>query len=70
MRNFLLEEYFADWEFNATHHMTASDVESMSTSQLLDLATAEDRFGFENAWLGYTEPKGALDLREAIADTY
>ena len=70
MRNFLLEEYFADWEFNATHHMTASDVESMSTSQLLDLATAEDRYGFENAWLGYTEPKGAPDLREAIADTY
>ncbi len=70
MRNFLLEEYFADWEFNATHHMTASDVESMSTSELLDLATPEDKHKFENAWLGYTEPRGAPDLREAIAKTY
>ncbi len=70
LRNFLLEEYFADWEFNAAHHMTASDVDSMTTSDLLELATPQDRYAFENAWLGYTEPKGALDLREVIANTY
>ncbi|KRS12588.1 aminotransferase [Roseovarius atlanticus] len=68
--DFRLETHFAKWEFKARHHMTASDAESMSLPELLAMASPEDREGFENMWLGYTETFGAPDLRAAIAATY
>jgi len=34
------------------------------------MASPEDRAGFEEMWLGYTETYGAPDLRVAIADTF
>jgi aspartate/methionine/tyrosine aminotransferase len=67
---FKLETHFSKWEFKAKHHMTASDAESMSLADLLELATFEQRQSFENLWLGYTETFGAPDLRQAIADIY
>ena len=70
MRDFALEIYFSKWEFTARYHMTASDAESMTLSELLALGTPEDREAFEQLWLGYTETRGAPDLREAIAETY
>jgi hypothetical protein len=70
MRNFQLEIYFSKWEFAAKYHMTASDVESMSLKELLNMATPEERYTFEEQWLGYTETWGAPDLRDAIAETY
>ncbi|APX18042.1 aminotransferase (plasmid) [Phaeobacter inhibens] len=70
MKNFALEVYLAQWEFNARYHMTASDIESMSTTELLGMAAPEERSAFEKGWLGYTETWGAPDLREAIAGTY
>lgn len=39
-------------------------------SELLSMASSEDREGFENLWLGYTETYGAPDLRNTIATTY
>ncbi|MEQ8256473.1 MAG: pyridoxal phosphate-dependent aminotransferase [Roseovarius confluentis] len=68
--DFRLETHFAKWEFKARHHMTASDAESMSLPELLAMASPEDRDGFEQMWLGYTETFGAPDLRAAIAATY
>ncbi|MDD9726859.1 pyridoxal phosphate-dependent aminotransferase [Roseovarius sp. SK2] len=68
--DFRLETHFAKWEFKARHHMTASDAESMSLPELLAMASPEDRDGFEQMWLGYTETYGAPDLRAAIAATY
>lgn len=68
--DFKLETHFSKWEFTARHHMAASDVESMSLSDLLALANADDRTAFEGAWLGYTQTFGAPPLREAIAATY
>ena len=68
--DFRLETHFAKWEFKARHHMTASDAESMALPELLAMASPEDREGFENMWLGYTETYGAPDLRAAIAATY
>ena len=50
--------------------MTASDAESISLPELLEMATPEQRHGFENMWLGYTETWGAPDLLEAISKTY
>ena len=50
--------------------MTASDMESMTMKELLSFASDEDRHGFENLWLGYTQSYGAPDLRREIAATY
>ncbi len=70
MRNFALEVYFSRWEFSARYHMTASDIESISLSSLLELATPGDREAFEHTWLGYTETFGLPELRQVIASTY
>jgi len=67
---FRLETHFARWEFKAQYHMTASDAQSMSLSELMTMASAEDRAAFENLWLGYTETFGAPDLLEEIAQLY
>jgi len=67
MRDFALECYFSKWEFTAKYHMTASDIESMSLSDLLSMALPEDRTAFDNQWLGYTETYGHPELREEIA---
>ncbi|MHC8508258.1 MAG: aminotransferase class I/II-fold pyridoxal phosphate-dependent enzyme [Rhodospirillales bacterium] len=70
MRDFALEVHFSRWEFAARHNLAASDAESMTAAELLALAGDEDRRGYENVWLGYTETMGAPDLREEIAKTY
>ncbi|KGL02447.1 aminotransferase [Thalassobacter sp. 16PALIMAR09] len=70
MRDFALEVHFSKWEFNARHHLTASDMESLSLRDLLALGTDADREAFEATSLGYTETWGAPDLRTAIAATY
>jgi len=68
--DFRLETYFSRWEFTARHHMTASDAQSMTLRELLDLADPADAEAFDRTWLGYTETFGAPDLRAAIATTY
>lgn len=68
--DFRLETHFSKWEFKAKYHLTASDAESISMRDLLAMAMPDEREGFENLWLGYTETFGAPDLREAIAATY
>ena len=70
MRDFGLEVFFSTWEFKARHHMTASDVESLSLSQLLEMASPADREAFDSLWLGYTQTWGDPILRDEIAQTY
>jgi len=70
MRNFELEVYFSEWEFKAKHHMTASDAESMSLNDLLQMATSEDRASFHDCWLGYTQTWGDTELCDLISATY
>lgn len=70
MRNFALEVYFSKWEFAARYHLTASDAQSMTVSQLLSHASADDRERFDNLHLGYTKTFGAEPLLEQIARTY
>ena len=41
--DFRLETYFSRWEFTARHHLTASDVQTMTLGELL--ALADDRTG-------------------------
>lgn len=68
--DFALETYFSKWEFTARHHLTASDAESMTVSELLSLGTVDDRQAYENLHLGYTPTWGTEPLREAIASSY
>ncbi|KOU17382.1 aminotransferase [Streptomyces sp. WM6372] len=68
--DFRLETYFSRWEFTARHHLTASDVQTMTLGELLSLADDKDRDAFENLSLGYTETFGDSALREVIAQTY
>src|SRR5260221_12747403 len=70
MRDFALEVYFSKWEFTARHNLAGSDGENMTLSELLALASSEDRNAFENARLGNTETWGAPALRAEIAHTY
>ncbi len=70
MRDFELEVFFAKWEFEAQHHLTASDAQSMTLDDLLAMASQEDRDAFGKLWLGYRETQGDEALREAIAKTY
>ncbi|MEN7341640.1 MAG: pyridoxal phosphate-dependent aminotransferase [Pseudomonadota bacterium] len=69
MRNFELETYFSTCEFTARYHMTASDAESMTISELLSLADVPAD-ALLDQHLGYTETWGAPALRAAIASTY
>jgi aspartate/methionine/tyrosine aminotransferase len=68
--DFKLETYFSRWEFTARYHLTASDAESMSLRELLNMGDAADAEAFDTLWLGYTQTFGAPDLRETIAGTY
>jgi aspartate/methionine/tyrosine aminotransferase len=68
--DFKLETYLAKWEFGARYHMTASDMESMTVSELLAMAEPEDRKAFDTMRLSYIETTGTPALREAIAGTY
>lgn len=70
MRDFALEVHFSKWEFTARYNLAGSDAETISTSDLLQMAAAEDREAFERLQLGYTETFGAPALRAAISDTY
>ncbi|HKL57368.1 MAG TPA: aminotransferase class I/II-fold pyridoxal phosphate-dependent enzyme [Sphaerochaeta sp.] len=70
MRNFELEVYLSTWEFKAKYHMTASDIESMTLSDLMAMAPNNQKKAFENLWLGYTETYGSPQLLTEIARTY
>ena len=66
---FLLERYFASHEFNVQFLLCASDCQSVSIGELLQLEPgAAERF-FEQR-LGYTESAGSPALRQAIAALY
>lgn len=68
--DFRLERYFSRWEFTARHHLTASDAQTMTVAELLELADDEDRRAWETLALGYTETFGDPALRAAIAEMY
>ena len=70
LRPFALEVFFSKWEFTARHHLCASDMQSMTLSELLALADAEDRAAWDALYLGYTETWGSPGLRDTIAGTY
>ncbi|WP_440709076.1 aminotransferase class I/II-fold pyridoxal phosphate-dependent enzyme [Herbiconiux sp. YIM B11900] len=68
--DFRLEAHYARWEFSATYNLAASDLETIRISDLLAMASEEDREGFEQLSLGYTPTWGGDELRAQIAATY
>jgi len=70
MRDFALEVHFSRWEFTARYNLAGSDAENLTLSELLALASSDDRAAFENAGLGYTPTWGDPLLRAEIAKTY
>jgi len=66
---FKLERFFAQHEFTAPLLLCASDCESFSIQEILDLEPdAARRFSAHR--LGYTESEGSPSLREAISKLY
>lgn len=69
MRTFLLEDFYEKHEFSTRYLLSQSDCESMTVDELIALepGAAEQ---LHKLWLGYTEVKGSLYLRERIAALY
>lgn len=66
---FVLERYFAQYEFNVPYSLCASDCETVSIGDLLarEAGAAEALHGLR---LGYTESLGSPELRSEIAGIY
>jgi aspartate/methionine/tyrosine aminotransferase len=67
---FLLERFFAKNEFDVRYTLTSSDCEPLTLEKLLELADEETRETWDNLELGYTEYRGAPELREEISSLY
>ena len=70
MRPFKLERYFAQHEFKASHLLSASDCESLSVAELLQMATPASLELWRGLRLGYTETAGHPLLRAEVAGLY
>ncbi len=69
IKDFLLERFFAKYEFEIPYLLCASDCEAFSIEEILQLEKgAEERF--KALKLGYTDSQGSPELREAIATQY
>lgn len=66
---FRLERFFARHEFTAPRLLCASDGETLSVGALLDLVPGAAA-ALSRLRLGYTDSRGAPELREAIAGLY
>lgn len=67
---FLLERYFAEYEFKVRHLLSPSDCESLSLQELLGMADPQVRQLWDELRLGYTESTGHPLLRAEIGRTY
>lgn len=69
LQPFLIEEYYARYEFNARYMLSSSDCESRTIADLLALESGASEH-LHSLWCGYTESPGAPWLREAITGLY
>ncbi len=69
MRTFLLEDFYEKHEFSTKYLLSQSDCESMTVDELLSMEPGAAK-QLHQLWLGYTEVKGSLYLRERIAALY
>ena len=69
IKPFLLERYFAKYEFEAPYMLSSSDCETLSIADLLSLA-GRSTADLGALTLGYTESPGSPTLRVEIASYY
>jgi len=67
---FKLERYFAQHEFRAKYLLSPSDCESLSMSELLQLADPDSLALWNELRLGYTESPGHPALRAEVSGLY
>jgi aspartate/methionine/tyrosine aminotransferase len=70
IKPFLLERYFAQYEFSSRYLLSSSDCDGFSLKEILALANSKEREQWDALQLGYTESSGLPELREAIAGLY
>ena len=64
---FKLERYFAKYEFKVEYLLSPSDCESLSLSELVQLADPESLALWDELRLGYTESQGHPQLRSEVS---
>jgi aspartate/methionine/tyrosine aminotransferase len=69
INDFLLERYFAKYEFEIPYLLCASDCESFSINEILELEEGAD-VKFSELKLGYTDSQGSPELLEAVSTLY
>ncbi|WFR59235.1 aminotransferase class I/II-fold pyridoxal phosphate-dependent enzyme [Anaerocolumna sp. AGMB13025] len=69
LRTFQLEDYYDKHEFSTPYLLSQSDCESMTIRELLSFEPGAEE-AFLETWLGYTEVKGDVRLREKAAALY
>lgn len=68
--DFLLERYFAEYEFSTPFLLCTSDCETFRLDEIVSLADKETLGLWNTLRLGYTEPLGHSLLRSEIAKLY
>lgn len=69
IKPFLTEQFFALYEFTASHILASSDCETISIDELLDLSGGSlQELG--SLKLGYTESQGHPEYRRMVAEMY
>ncbi len=66
---FEIEQYFDQYEFTTPYLLCASDCETMSIAELMQMAEVP-LVDFAEIRLGYTVAQGSLELRTAVSQTY
>lgn len=64
---FLLERYFANYEFTAKHLLSCSDCEPLHLNEVLEMADSESLALWQNLKLSYTVSSGHPLLKEEIS---
>jgi len=67
---FKIERYFAKYEFKVRFLLSSSDCESLSMTELVQMATPESLELWQELKLGYTESPGHPLLRAEVAKLY
>jgi aspartate/methionine/tyrosine aminotransferase len=67
---FKLERYFAKYEFKLKYLLSPSDCESLSMTELLQMASPGSMELWQNLRLGYTESQGHPRLLEEVSRLY
>ena len=70
LRDLELSTLLARLHVRMTHHLGASECETMAVADLLGLADADDAARWQGLRLSYTDPLGAPWLRDTIAARY